>query len=78
MKPKKNKYPSVDASVLHRRRDKIIKEENMETKSGTETEGRAIQSLPHLGIYPIDSHQTQTLLRYQEVLTVRNLDRAVS
>ena len=27
-----------------------------------ETEGKAIQRLPHLGIHPIYSHQTQTLL----------------
>jgi hypothetical protein len=33
-----------------------------DTKCGAETEGKAIQRLPHLGIYPIYSHQTQTLL----------------
>ena len=33
-----------------------------ETKCGTETEGKAIQRLPHLGIHPIYRHQTQTLL----------------
>ena len=32
------------------------------SKCGAETEGRAIQRLPHLGIHPIYSHQTQTLL----------------
>jgi hypothetical protein len=35
---------------------------NVGTESGTETEGKAIQKLPHLGIHPIYSHQTQTLL----------------
>jgi hypothetical protein len=29
---------------------------------GSETERKAIQRLPHLGIHPIYSHQTQTLL----------------
>jgi hypothetical protein len=33
-----------------------------ETKFGAETEGKAIQLLSHLGIYPIYSHQTQTLV----------------
>jgi hypothetical protein len=36
---------------------------NMETRCGTETEGKAIQRLFHLGIHPIYSHQTQTLLQ---------------
>jgi hypothetical protein len=31
-------------------------------KNGTETEGKAIQRLPHLGIHPICKHQTPTLL----------------
>jgi hypothetical protein len=33
----------------------------MDTKCGTKTEGKAIQRLPHLGIHPIYSYQTQTL-----------------
>jgi hypothetical protein len=33
-----------------------------ETKCGAETEGMTIQRLPHLGIHPINNHQTQTLL----------------
>ena len=31
------------------------------TRSGAETEGGAVQGLPHLGIHPIYNHQTQTL-----------------
>jgi hypothetical protein len=31
-------------------------------KTGTETEGKTIQRLSHLGIHPICRHQTQTLL----------------
>jgi hypothetical protein len=34
----------------------------IETKYGAETEGKAIQRLPHLGNYLIYSYQTQTLL----------------
>jgi hypothetical protein len=35
---------------------------NKETKCRAETEEKAIQRLPHMGIHPIYSHQTQTLL----------------
>jgi len=43
---------------------KIFIGRDMETKFGAETEGKAIQRLPHLGIQPIHtySHQTQTIL----------------
>jgi len=34
-------------------RPKIFIGGDMETKFGVETEGKAIQSLPHLGIHPI-------------------------
>ena len=34
----------------------------MQTKCGTETVEKAIQRLPHLGIHPICSHQTQEVL----------------
>jgi hypothetical protein len=34
-----------------------------ETKFGAETEGKMIQRLPHLGIHPINNHQTQTLMQ---------------
>jgi hypothetical protein len=32
-----------------------------ETKFGAKSKGWTIQRLPHLGIHPIISHQTQTL-----------------
>jgi hypothetical protein len=60
MKPEKTE--NVDASVLLRRMNKILTGGNTETKCGAQTEGKAIQRLPHLGIYPIHSHQTWTLL----------------
>jgi hypothetical protein len=61
MKPKK-KEENVDALELFRRVNKILTEANMDTKCGAEPEVKAIQRLSHLGIHPIDSHQTQTLL----------------
>jgi hypothetical protein len=62
MKLKKKEDQSVRASVLLRKENKILMEANTETKFGAETEGKAIQRLSHLGIYPIYSHQTQKLL----------------
>jgi hypothetical protein len=61
MKPKKEEDQNVDASVLFRRLNKILTGGNMETKYGAETEGKAIQRLPHLGIHSIYSKQTRTL-----------------
>jgi hypothetical protein len=61
MKLKKKEDQRVDASVL-RRGNKILTEGYKETKYGVETEGKAIQRLSYLGIYPIYSYQTPTLL----------------
>ena len=57
MKPKKEDQ-SMYASVLLRRGNKILTGGNMKTKCGVETEGKAIQRLPHLWIHPIYRHQT--------------------
>jgi hypothetical protein len=46
-----------------RRGNKIPMEGVTETKFRAETEGTTIQRLPHLGIHPINNHQTQTLLQ---------------
>ena len=62
MKLQKKEEPSVGASVLLRKRNKILIGVNMEKKHRTETKGKAMQRLSHLGILPIYSHQTQTLL----------------
>jgi len=62
MKLKKKEDQNVDASVLLRRENKILTGENTGTKSGAGTEGKVIQRLPHLGIHPICSYQTQSLL----------------
>jgi hypothetical protein len=61
MKLKKKEDQSMSASVLLRRRNKIFKGRNMETKSRAETGGKAIQRLPNLEIHPIYINQTQTL-----------------
>jgi hypothetical protein len=61
MKPKKKEDQNVDVSVLLRRVNEILTG-NMETKCGAEIVRKAIQILPDLGIHPIYSHQTQTLL----------------
>jgi hypothetical protein len=59
----KKEDQSVDASVLLRRGNKILTGGNMNTKCGVETEGKAMQRLPHLGIFhSIYSHQAQALL----------------
>ena len=62
MKLKKKEDQSVDTSILLRRGIKIPMERVTETKFRAETEGMIIQSLPGLGIHPINNHQTQTLL----------------
>ena len=62
MKLKKKEDQSVDTSIL-RRGNKIPMEGVTETKCGVEAEGMTIQKLPHLGIHPINNHQTQTLLQ---------------
>ena len=62
MKLKKKEDQSVDTSFLLIRGDKIPMVGVTETKYGAETEGKAIQRLPHLWIHPKYSHPTQTLL----------------
>jgi hypothetical protein len=41
---------------------------NMKTKCGAESEEKAIKRLPHLWIYLIYNHQTQTLVDSQKCL----------
>jgi hypothetical protein len=53
MKSKKKEGQNVDPLVLLRRGKKILIGGYIETKCGAETEGKAIQGLPHLGIHPI-------------------------
>jgi hypothetical protein len=57
--------------------NKIPMEGVTETKFGAETKGRTIQRLPHLVIYPINNHQTQTLLQVPTRFCRQNPDIAV-
>jgi hypothetical protein len=61
MKLKKKEDQSVNSSVLLRSGNKIPMGGDTETQCGAETDGKA-ETLPHLGIHPIYSYQTQTLL----------------
>jgi len=62
MKSMKKEDQNVDASFPLRRESKILTEGNIGTKSGAGTEEKISQRLPHLGIHPICSHQTQLLM----------------
>jgi hypothetical protein len=61
-KIKMNEDQSVDTSFLLRIGNKTPTEGVTETKFGAKTKGCTSQRLPHRGIHPIISHQTQTLL----------------
>ena len=73
MKLKEKEDQSVDTSFLLRMGNKIPMEGLTETKFRAEPEGTAIQRLPHLGIHPINNHQTQTLGRCQQVPADKSL-----
>jgi hypothetical protein len=53
MKLKKKEDQNMDASVLLRRVNKILTEENIETKCWADIEDKAIQRVSHLRILPI-------------------------
>ena len=65
-KIKKREDQWVDTSFLLRIGNKIPMKGVTETKFGAKTKGWTIQRLPHPGIHPIISHQTQTLLHMPE------------
>jgi hypothetical protein len=58
--------------------NKIPMERVTETKFGAEMEERTIQTLPHLGIHPINNHQTQTLWQMPRRACRQEPDIAVS
>jgi hypothetical protein len=58
----KKEDQGVDSSFLPRIQNKISMDVVPETKFGPKTKGWTIQRLSHLGVHPIISHQTQTLL----------------
>jgi hypothetical protein len=61
----KKEDQSVDTLILLRRGYKIPMVGVTKTKFRAETEGMTIQKVLHLGIHPINNHQTQTLLWMQ-------------
>jgi hypothetical protein len=63
VKLKRKEDKSEDTSILLRCGNKIPMEGVTETMSRAETERMATQILLHLGIHPINNHQTQTLLQ---------------
>ena len=63
----------MDSLILLRRRNKIPMEGVTETKFGAETEGMTTQKLYHLGIHPINNHQTQILISDQQELAESSL-----
>jgi hypothetical protein len=65
-KIKKREDQWVYTSFLLRIGNKIPIKGVTEAKCGAKTKGWTIQRLPHPGIYPITSHQTQTLLHMPE------------
>ena len=58
----KKEDQSMGISFLPRIGNKISMEGVTETKFGAKTKGWTNQRLPHPGIHPIVSHQTQTIL----------------
>jgi hypothetical protein len=68
MKLSKKEDQSMDALVLLRRGNKIFKGENMETKCGAETEGKATW-----GSIPYTDTKPRHYCRCQEVLADRSL-----
>jgi hypothetical protein len=65
-KIKKKEDQRVDTSFLLRIGNKISMGGVTETNFGAKTKEWTIQRLPYWGIYPIISHQTQTLLHMPE------------
>jgi hypothetical protein len=72
-KSKKKEDQSMDTSFLLRIGNKIPMEGVTETMFGAEMKGWTIQRLPHPGIHPIISHQTQTHCICQQDFAERTL-----
>jgi hypothetical protein len=68
----------VDASVLLRREEKYSREEIWRQSVEQRVKKKIIQRLPHLGIHPIYTHQTQTLLWMPRSAWYQEPDKAFS
>jgi hypothetical protein len=73
MKVKKKEDKLVDSLSLLRMGSKIPMEGTTETMIGAETKLWLIQRLPHPGIHPIFSHQSQTLMHMPAKFAERTL-----
>ena len=71
-------FVSVTPFMGLKKGNKIITGGKMETRCGAEMEGKAIQRLPHLGIHPIYSYQSQWTLLRDRCLSLANAGRAPS
>jgi hypothetical protein len=69
----KKEYKSVDTLFLLRMGNKIPMEGVTEKKFGADPEETTIQRLIHLGVHPINNHQTQSLCRCQQEPAERSL-----
>jgi hypothetical protein len=69
----KKEDQSVDTSVLLRKGNKIPMGEDTEKKCGAETDGKAIQRLPHLGIHTYKVTKPRHCCGCQQVLAERIL-----
>ena len=78
MKLKKNEDQSMNTLLLLRIGNRTPMEGVTDTEFGAETKGWTIQRLPHPGIHPIISHQSQTLLHMPARFFWQNPDIAVS
>jgi hypothetical protein len=78
MELKKKEDQSVDTLFLLRMGSKIPMEGVTETRFRAKSEGRTIQRLLHLGIHPIKTHQTQTLLNIPKRVCLQGPAIAVS
>jgi hypothetical protein len=78
MKLKKKEDQRAHKLFFLRMGNKIPMEGATETSFRAEPEGMAIQRLPHLGIHPINNHQTQILVRCQQEPADRSLIIAFS
>jgi hypothetical protein len=73
MKLKKKEDKSVDSSVFLKRRNKILKRGNKETKCEAETEGRPSRDGPTSESIPYTDTKHRHYCEWQEVLADRSL-----
>jgi len=78
MKFKKKEEQNVDCLILLRMENKTLMGGNTGEKTGTESEGKAMQRPPYLGNFRTYSHQTQSLLLMPSSTCGKDPDMRVS